>query len=266
MNGSMKMEGISKANKGGSPSESIRRFPLKVIMTVLDGGSNSIYDQMREIWNLYRKCREPNVYVYFLKYSDNASLFPDNQKYYMDEPNATLYQYGVETVIPGILEKTRGAIEYFCETTEFDYFYRTNLSSVFDFDTMLEYLENNPTEYGGRLENAFDQYQFASGSGYVLSRSSCDIFLNHFDEMLSDTTLFDDVAVGKIMQKYVNMTFIPRVNFAYTDDPDILNILENDFKGIYHYRCLSDSEHTKTIFYMQKIYTKIRGTKVSLKA
>ena len=246
MNGttdSMKREGISKAKK--------------VIMTVLDGGSNPIYDQMREIWNLYRKCSEPNVYVYFLKYSEDNSLFPNNQKYYMDEQTATLYQYGVETVIPGILEKTRGAIEYFCETTDFDYFYRTNLSSVFDFDTMLEYLENNPTEYGGRLENAFDQYQFASGSGYVLSRSSCNIFLNHFDEMLSDTTLFDDVAVGKIMQKYVNMTFIPRVNFAYTDDPDILNILENDFKEIYHYRCLSDGEHTKTVFYMQKIYKKI---------
>ena len=226
---------------------------IKVIMAVLDGGSNPLYDEMRKIWNLYRKCREPRVYVYFLKYSND--VLPNNQKYYVDESTATLYQYGKETVIPGILEKTRGAIEYFCETTDFDYFYRTNLSSVFDFDTMLEYLKNNYTEYGGKLENAFDQYEFASGSGYVLSRSACDIFLNRFSEMLSDPTLFDDVAVGKIMQKYVKMTYIPRVTF--THNPDALDILENDFREIYHYRCLSDGQHTNTVFYMQKIFSKI---------
>jgi hypothetical protein len=227
----------------------------KVIMAVLDGGSNPIYDEMRAIWNLYRKCREPNVYVYFLKYSNDK--LPNDQKYYMVESTATLYQYGEESVIPGILEKTRGAIEYFCETTDFDYFYRTNMSSLFDFDTMLEYLENNPTDYGGKLENAFYQYEFASGSGYVLSRSACDIFLNQFDQMLSDPTLFDDVAVGKIMQKYVKMTYIPRVNFSQTDDQDVLDILENDFREIYHYRCHSDGQHTKTVFYMQKMFNKI---------
>lgn len=226
-------------------------------MTVLDGGTNPIYNEMRHYWNLYRKTREPHVYVYFLIYSLDKTLFQNEEPYYLDESTATLYQYGEETVIPGILEKTRGAINFFCKTTEFDYFYRTNLSSVFDFDVMLEYLENNPTEYGGRLENAFDEYQFASGSGYVLSRSACDVFLNHYDEMKSDTTLFDDVAVGKIMQKYVKMTFIPRVTFSYTDDPDILNILENDFRSIYHYRCLSDGQHLKTIYYMMKIYNKI---------
>jgi hypothetical protein len=233
------------------------KYTMKIIMTVLDGGSNPLYTEMREIWNLFRKCGEPNVYVYFLRYSDDKTLFPKDEKYYLDEATATLYQYGVETVIPGILEKTRGAMEYFCTTCDFDYFYRTNLSSIFDFDTMLEYLEKNPTEYGGKLENAFDQYWFASGSGYVLSRSACDTFLEHYDEMLSDLTLFDDVTVGKIMQKYVKMSYIPRVTFSYTDDPDILNILEDNFKEIYHYRCLSDSEHIKTIYYMQQIYKKI---------
>lgn len=235
------------------------KYTMKVIMTVLDGGSNPHYTKMKEIWNLFRKCREPNVYVYFLRYSDDKSLFPNGEKYYLDELTATLYQYGVETVIPGILDKTHGAIEYFCTTCDFDYFYRTNMSSIFDFDVMLDYLDKNATEYGGKLENAFDQYLFASGSGYVLSRSACDTFLEHYDEMLSDPTLFDDVAVGKIMQRYVKMSYIPRVTFSHTEDPDILDILENDFREIYHYRCLSDDQHTKTIFYMQKIYKKIYG-------
>jgi hypothetical protein len=223
-------------------------------MCVLDGGSNPAYAEMRKMWDLYRKTREPNVSVYFLKFTDQEGA-P-----FLDKSNATLYQHGKESLIPGVLEKTKGAIEYFCKNTEFDYFYRTNISSVFDFDTMLEYLENNPVDYAGKLENAFDEYEFASGSGYVLSRRACDIFLEHYGEMESQHDLFDDVATGKIMQKYVKMSYIPRVTFSYTEDPEILDLLENDYREIYHYRCHSDEHHQKTVYYMRKIYNKIYGS------
>jgi hypothetical protein len=69
--------------------------------------------------------------------------------------------------------------------------------------------------------------------------------------------LFDDVATGKIMQKYVKMTYIPRITFSYTEDPEILDLLENDYREIYHYRCHSDENHYKTLHYMMKIYNKI---------
>lgn len=134
---------------------------------------------------------------------------------YLDTATATLYQPGEESLIPGVLEKTKGAIEYFCKTMEFDYLYRTNLSSVFDMDKMLEYLENNPVDYAGKLENAFDEYEFVSGSGYVLSRRACGVFLDHYEEIACQHDLFDDVATGKIMQKYVKMSYIPRVTFSY---------------------------------------------------
>ena len=226
-------------------------------MAVLDGGGKSqIYNEMRKYWDLYRKTREPKVFVYFLKSSNDKTMFQTNQEYFLDEETSTLYNYGEETYF-GILEKTRSAIEYFCKTEEFDYFYRTNISSMFDFDTMIEYLENNPIEYGGKLENAFDEYEFPSGCGYVLSRKSCNIFLEHFEEITNEYDLLEDVASGKIMQKYVKMSYIPRITFSYTEDPDILDILDNDYKEIYHYRCHSDENHYKTIYYMEKIYKKI---------
>ena len=233
---------------------------MKIIMTVLDGGSNPIYDSMRHYWDLYRKTREPTVFVYFLKFSLDKTLFIEDPKYYMEESTSTLYQYGEETVIPGILDKTQGAIEYFCKNTDFEYFYRTNMSSMFDFDTMIDYLENNPMDYGGKMENAFDEYEFASGSGYVLSRHACSLFLDHYGEMEREHDLFDDVATGKIMQKYVKMTYIPRITFSYTEDPEILDLLENDYREIYHYRCHSDENHYKTLHYMMKIYNKIYGS------
>ena len=39
---------------------------MKVIMCVLDGGSNPTYLEMRKIWDLYRETREPRVSVYFV--------------------------------------------------------------------------------------------------------------------------------------------------------------------------------------------------------
>ena len=75
----------------------------------------------------------------------------------------------------------------------------------------------------------------------------------------SIVALIPIVILNKIMQKYVPMTYIPRVTFSYTEDPDILDLLENDYREIYHYRCHSDENHTKTIYYMEKIYKKIYG-------
>lgn len=238
---------------------------MKVIMCVLDGGSNPVYAEMRKVWDLYRKTREPNVFVYFLRFSNDETKFANGSLYYLDETTATLYKYGEESLIPGVLEKTKGAIEYFCNTApDFDYFYRTNLSSVFDFEEMLKYLENNPVDYGGMFENAFDEWVFPSGSGYVLSRRACDIFLTHYDEMIREHDLFDDVVTGKVMQKYVKMSYIPRITFSYIEDPEILDLLDNDYREIYHYRCHSDELHQKTLYYMMKIYHKIKGTHGSL--
>jgi hypothetical protein len=233
---------------------------MKIIMAVVDGGNSPLYTEMRHYWNLYRKTREPHVFVYFIRFSDDPNLFKDDSPFYFDEETAILYKYGKDSYF-NILEKTRGAIEYLSKkhNYEFDYFYRTNISSMFDFDKMIEYLENNPMDYGGKLENAFDEFLFPSGCGYVMSKRTCDIFLQHFDEMESQYDLLEDVAAGKIMQKYVLMTYIPRVTFSYTEDPDILDLLENDYREIYHYRCHSDENHTKTIYYMQKIYKKIYG-------
>ncbi len=229
---------------------------MRIIMAVLDGGSNPEYNKMRDIWmnytNTIKYTNHNTIELVFLRASPLV-----NECIY-DASTQTLWTPGEETVMPGILNKTKEAIQYYMCQGHFDYFYRTNLSSLFDYDVMIKYLQENPMDYGGKLENAFDEWEFASGAGFVLSYHGCQVFLEHFSEMDAEHDLLDDVAIGKIMQKYVAMTYIPRITFSYTEDPDVLDILTNDYRDIFHYRCHSDDEHKKTIEYMEKIVKKIR--------
>ncbi len=221
---------------------------MRIIMAVLDGGSNPEYNKMRDIWIKHKPL--PNIDVVFLR----ATPLVNNCIY--DASTQTLWTPGEESVLPGILHKTKEAIAYFMHS-EFDYFYRTNLSSLFDYHVMIKWLQNNPVDYGGCMENAFDEWEFASGAGILLSRKGCEILLEHYESMALEHDLLDDVVIGKVMQKYVKPIHIPRVTFSYTEDPEILELLTNDYREIYHYRCHSDENHAKTVEYMENIYNKI---------
>lgn len=216
-------------------------------MAVLDGGSNPEYNKMREIW---LQTITNNVQIVFLR----ASPLIVETTY--DPATKTLWTPGEESVMPGILEKTYQAIKYYTQSN-FDYFIRTNLSSLFDYKVMINWLRENPLDYGGKLENAFDEWEFASGAGIYLSQKGCQVFLEHYEEMAQEYDLLDDVAIGKVMQKYIPMTYVPRITFSYSEDPDILDLLTNDYREIFHYRCHSDDQHLKTVEYMKLISKKI---------
>jgi hypothetical protein len=59
---------------------------MKIIMAVVDGGNSPLYTEMRHYWNLYRKTREPHVFVYFIRFSDDPNLFIP-----VNDPKASLY-------------------------------------------------------------------------------------------------------------------------------------------------------------------------------
>ena len=223
---------------------------MRILFLVLDGGSNPEYNKMRDIWLKYMQI--VNAEVVFLRAS------PLVTECIYDDATKTLWTPGEESVMPGILHKTHEAIKYFINKCEiFDYIIRTNLSSLFDYKVMVQWLHQNPLDYGGKLENAFDEWEFASGAGIYLSRKGCQIFIEHFDEMAQEYDLLDDVAIGKVMQKHVPMTYVPRITFSYSEDPEILDLLTNDYRDIFHYRCHSDDQHLKTVEYMELIYKKI---------
>lgn len=230
--------------------ETAHKFIMRIIFAVIDGGSNPEYNKMRDIWLNYK--HEVGTEVIFLRSS------PLIVKTIYDTNTSTLWAPGEESLMPGVLHKTHEAIKYLTsEFGVFDYFVRTNLSSLFDYNVMVKWLRQNPLDYGGKLENAFDEWEFASGSGIYLSWKGCETFLEHFPEMAQEYDLPEDVVIGKVMQKYVSMTYVPRITFSYCEDPEILELLTNDYREIFHYRCHSDEQHVKTVEYMELIYKKI---------
>lgn len=225
------------------------KFIMRIIFAVIDGGSNPEYNKMRDIWLKYKQ--DVGVEVIFLRAS------PLIVKTTYDNNTSTLWAPGEESLMPGVLHKTHEAIKYIMNKGVFDYFVRTNLSSLFDYNIMVKWLRQNPMDYGGKLENAFDEWMFASGSGMILSWKGCHIFLEHYPEMAQEYDMPDDVVIGKVMQKYVSVTDVPRITFSYCEDPEILDLLTNDYREIFHYRCHSDEQHIKTVEYMELIYKKI---------
>ena len=77
-------------------------------------------------------------------------MFSDkiNEDYCLD--GDMLLIKGVETFIPGILDKTVKAFKFFeNKYEEYDYITRTNISKIVNFDLLLEELEKRPVDYCG---------------------------------------------------------------------------------------------------------------------
>lgn len=110
---------------------------------------------------------------------------------------------------------------------EYDYVFRTNLSSYIDKRMLHEYLSDKPREkyYSGFIghidKNIFGQVvdliEYASGSGIVLSKDLVDILLKNKNKMDNDS-LIDDVAVGQLLNKNgIYPYFLNRIDILDTD-------------------------------------------------
>ena len=125
---------------------------------------------------------------------------------------------------------------------EYDYVFRTNLSSYIDKKMIHEYLLDKPKSdyYSGFIgnvdRNIFGQYvdliEYASGSGIVLSKDLVDFLIENKDEMDNDS-LIDDVAIGQLLNKNgIYPYFLNRI--------DILNTNVSNFSHFF-YRLKSDN-------------------------
>jgi len=167
--------------------------------------------------------RAPSAFdVWFVKakparlwVGDIANDGPLSDTVEFDRDAMTIYIKGEETYIPGILNKTIEAIRAI--GLDYDFVWRTNLSSVLDFDGLIRYcngvveqrevskhsvsshrvLHHREVLYAGyigwtenlELEADVDSYiRFASGAGFLLSREAVQYLLDK-ESSLSVTSL-----------------------------------------------------------------------------
>jgi hypothetical protein len=164
------------------------------------------YNQMYQITrNFYTKF-SPKVKTIYYQYSNTEKF---HKPYLKDD---ILYIHGIESRIPGILEKTIKAFEY-VKDNEYDYLVRSNISTIINFKMLEQKLIDTAVDYAssiilnlnwddgvdGIIKSKHYGTNFASGTSIIFSKQLVDFILTCKDEL--DYTIMDDLAIGVLIKK-----------------------------------------------------------------
>ena len=142
----------------------------------------------------------------------------------------------------GCGHRTIAMLELLYNEYEFDYIFRTTLSSYVDIKKMTEFLNDKPKDnfYCGVIGD-FYGIPFCSGSGYFLSRNLVKLILDN--KNLWNHEYIDDVALGILMKNFgVPMVEGERQNVV-SNSP--LPYEEFDLNN-YHFRLKSSNVNVET--------------------
>jgi hypothetical protein len=85
---------------------------------------------------------------------------------------------------------------------DYDYFIRTNITTLFDFDALISWLTTKPRDYffAGTLINNIDISISFSGTNLVMTRDVCLYLIKHHDKLLPDIIeIGDDIAISHVI-------------------------------------------------------------------
>lgn len=148
--------------------------------------------------------------------------------------------------------KTLAAFIYALENFDFDFVYRTNISSYVEIERLFEFGKNLPSGdvYSGPFAN-HEEITFASGSGYFLSRSLIEKVIesrndwNHLE--------IDDVALGQLTSNFQGLKLVPTGRIDFESPKHVYDVSQSDFESVFHYRC-KQNDSIKTIEIMKNIH------------
>jgi hypothetical protein len=215
-----------------------------VILIIDDDGSDDIfYSLARELWR--HNLRNKTISYYFL----NATQ-PDLEDHQVLVNSDVIETRHHPDFNQRITEKTQLGIQYCCENITFDYLLRTNLSSFYNLNGLIQHLETLEPKniYAGKITTQYyldesgsqQAFSFCSGSGFFLSRDVCQKIVQR--QQLVSKRLIDDVWIRLLLED-VPMLDIQRcdlikigqycsntLNFA---DQCINNAIKD---GVFHFR------------------------------
>lgn len=147
--------------------------------------------------------------------------------------------------------KTVGALRYVLGRYEFDYVYRTNISSYTHLPLLQEFVQSLPeTRYYGGFLGQERNISFAAGSGILFSRDLVE-FAARDPEW--NWELMDDVALACSMTRAgVQPQAIPRIDI---DSPDKVALVAPDrWRTCFSVRCKSAGNRLQDIETMRRVH------------
>ena len=221
---------------------------MNLIILILSNDTN-VYLKMQEKWKSYMN-KHSYIKSYFIKYKEDL-------KENVIQNEDTIYVKGKESLIPGCLDKTIKSIEYVLNNLDFDFIFRTNMSSVVDLNKLYN-LINHDMEYAGVINDY--NVKYISGAGILMNNKTCKLLIANKNEL--NYNVIDDVSIGELMSnKNIKLTPLTRFE-AYNYENNINLITKDKIINYYHFRCKSGQEHNKTIELMDKIINLIYGNNI----
>jgi hypothetical protein len=208
---------------------------MKTVILVIASTNTPLYiHYIKTYWTTlidYTNYKKPDIDVFLLFNGDT------DEKYYKHIRNNVIIDTNKTTRSPGILQKTIYAFEKLQH--KYDVFFRTNLSSIINIDSLEKYITNNKVIYSGGIiwHNALrenikaynlidditelDSYPgntFISGSGFLLNRDEVRNLIKQKNKIRFD--IIDDVSIGLMMLKYQDIPHFTEIIISGTSLKD----------------------------------------------
>ena len=198
---------------------------MKVLILIISSDNDPVYAEHRKVWSSYMNSN-PQIESYFIQYRDGPQAIEEN----------TLWLTGTESY-QNILPKTIDSLEYFLNKDNYDYIIRTNMSSLWNFDNLLKYLETLPKKmvYNGPFCE-YNGVHYASGCGIIMSPDLARIIVDT-RKISESVKIIDDVDIGFALNR-VGVHYVA----SYKQDFYSKQMYDSwDFdNSVYHFKLKAD--------------------------
>jgi len=162
---------------------------MKVLMLIISSDTEPVYKEHRKVWLSYMNSN-PSIHAYFIQYGDIQQKLENN----------TLWLTGKES-FKAIITKTIDSFDFFLKENDYDFIVRTNMSSFWNFEALMKFLNELPKEklYSGFIGN-HRGIKFASGSGFIMSSDIAKLLIDNRN-IAERVGIMDDVDIGYTMNK-----------------------------------------------------------------
>lgn len=208
---------------------------VKILRYIGEKPKNSFWKLLDKIWIVNQKIEKLSRGK-ILIFSLNTILKKRNFFKAKVDLNSREILTNVPDLYSLIGAKTIDAFDASIRELDFDYIFRTNVSSYLDLKGLQRFVAAKPRNsfYAGAIGN-HEGIDFASGCGYFISRDLVIKVLSNRE--LWDHNYIDDVSLGKLLTQDLNIDIqeVKRVDLNSTG-LDMDRIIDNSL-STFHYRC-----------------------------
>lgn len=214
----------------------------KLLVLVIASDNHPAYIELQEIWKSYMNSAPDEITSYFIKGDPNLQAS-------FEIRDNTLYTKTLDNYKPGILKKTILSMEALEPILDqYEFVLRTNLSSIYNFPKLLEYVNGLPKSrcYAARpllpsyeVPAEYSHVPFGWGAGFILSCDMVRLLLAEKEKLYAKIDeLPDDVLIGIVLhEKEVPIIATPFITLTKREEWHLIkNAMPRD---VFHFRAKS---------------------------